>query len=136
MLQTFSSYFGDSIAVLHSSLSMGERYDEYKRIRAGDARVVIGTRSAVFAPVSDLGIIIMDEEQEDTYKSENSPRYHARDVAKFLCARAKALLVLGSATPDVSSRYWAETGRYSFFTLPHRYNAMQLPTVQIADMRQ
>ncbi len=135
MLQTFSSHFGDKIAVLHSSLSMGERYDEYKRIRAGDARVVIGTRSAVFAPVSDLGIIIMDEEQEDTYKSENSPRYHARDVAKFLCARSKAALVLGSATPDVCSRYYAETGRYALFQLPHRYNAMQLPQVQIADMK-
>ena len=136
MLQTFSSHFGDNIAVLHSSLSMGERYDEYKRIRAGAARVVIGTRSAIFAPVSNLGVVIMDEEQEDTYKSENNPRYHARDVAKFLCARAKALLVLGSATPDVCSRYWAQTGRYHFFTLPHRYNAMRLPEVRIADMKQ
>ena len=135
MLRTFSSHFGDSIAVLHSSLSMGERYDEWKRIRAGDARVAIGTRSAVFAPVSDLGIIIMDEEQEDTYKSETSPRYHARDVAKFLCARANAALVLGSATPDVCSRYYAETGRYHFFSLPHRYNAMHLPQVQVVDMK-
>ncbi len=136
MLRTFSTYFGDSIAVLHSSLSMGERYDEWKRIRAGAARVVIGTRSAVFAPVADLGMIILDEEQEDTYKSETNPRYHARDVAKFLCARANAALVLGSATPDVCSRYHAQTGRYHFFTLPHRYNAMHLPQVRIADMRQ
>ncbi len=135
MLQTFSSYFGDSIAVLHSSLSMGERYDEWKRIRAGDAKVVIGTRSAVFAPATDLGIIILDEEQEDTYKSETSPRYHARDVAKFLCARANAALVLGSATPDVCSRYHAQTGRYHFFALPHRYNAMHLPQVRVADMK-
>ncbi len=135
MLQTFSSHFGDSIAVLHSSLSMGERYDEWKRIRAGDARVVIGTRSAIFAPVSDLGAVIIDEEQEDTYKSESAPRYHARDVAKFLCARHNALLLLGSATPDVCSRYYAETGRYSFFTLRERYNAMQLPEVRIADMK-
>ena len=135
MLRTFSSHFGDSIAVLHSSLSMGERYDEWKRIRAGDARVVIGTRSAVFAPVTDLGIIIMDEEQEDTYKSETTPRYHARDVAKFLCARANAALVLGSATPDVCSRYYAETGRYHYFSLPHRYNAMHLPQVQVVDMK-
>lgn len=135
MLQTFSSHFGDSIAVLHSSLSMGERYDEWKRIRAGEARVVIGTRSAIFAPVSDLGAVIIDEEQEDTYKSESAPRYHARDVAKFLCARHNALLLLGSATPDVCSRYYAETGRYSFFTLPERYNAMQLPQVRIADMK-
>ena len=135
MLQTFSAHFGDSIAVLHSSLSMGERYDEWKRIRSGAARVVIGTRSAVFAPVADLGIIIMDEEQEDTYKSETNPRYHARDVAKFLCARHNAALVLGSATPDVCSRYWAETGRYHLFTLPERYNAMHLPQVRIADMK-
>ena len=135
MLQTFSSYFGDSIAVLHSSLSMGERYDEWKRIRDRAARVVIGTRSAVFAPTQELGAIIIDEEQEDTYKSETNPRYHARDVAKFLCARSNALLLLGSATPDVCSRYHAQTGRYSFFSLPERYNAMRLPQVRIADMR-
>lgn len=135
MLRTFSAYFGESIAVLHSSLSMGERYDEWKRIRAGDARVVIGTRSAVFAPVSHLGIIIMDEEQEDTYKSEMTPRYHARDVAKYLCAHGGATLLMGSATPDVCSRYYAEIGRYRLFTLPGRYNAMSLPVVKIADMR-
>ena len=136
MLHTFSAHFGDSIAVLHSSLSMGERYDEWKRIRNGDARVVIGTRSAVFAPAADWGIIILDEEQEDTYKSDSSPRYHARDVAKFLCARSNAVLLLGSATPDVRSRYYAEIGRYHLFTLPGRYNAMRLPDVAIADMRQ
>ena len=135
MLQTFSSYFGDRIAVLHSSLSMGERYDEWKRIRSGQACVVIGTRSAVFAPVSNLGIIILDEEQEDTYKSETAPRYHARDVAKYLCARWNATLLMGSATPDVCSRYHAETGRYHLFTLPGRYNSMRLPEVQIVDMK-
>ncbi len=136
MLKTFSSHFGDDIAVLHSALSMGERYDEWKRIRSGAARLVIGTRSAIFAPVQDLGCIIIDEEQEDTYKSENAARYHARDVAKFLCAQAKALLLLGSATPDVSSMYSAETGRYSLFRLPERYNAMRLPKVRIVDMKQ
>ncbi len=136
MLKTFSAHFGDNIAVLHSSLSMGERYDEWKRIRSGRARLVIGTRSAVFAPVSDLGIIIMDEEQEDTYKSESAPRYHARDVAKYLCAHADATLVMGSATPDVCSRYYADTGRYQLFTLPERYNAMALPEVRVADMKQ
>ncbi|MCD8116233.1 MAG: primosomal protein N' [Oscillospiraceae bacterium] len=135
MIQTFSAHFGNSIAVLHSSLSMGERYDEWKRIRSGDARVVIGTRSAVFAPVTDLGVVIIDEEQEDTYKSETAPRYHARDVAKFLCAQSNALLVLGSATPDVRSRYYADTGRYHLFTMTKRYNAMQLPQVRIADMK-
>ena len=136
MLRSFSSHFGDSIAVLHSALSMGERYDEWKRIRSGAAKLVIGTRSAVFAPVNDLGIVIMDEEQEDTYKSENASRYHARDVAKYLCVQAKATLLLGSATPDICSRYSAEEGKYAFFTLPGRYNAMQLPTVRIVDMKQ
>lgn len=136
MLKTFSSHFGDDIAVLHSALSMGERYDEWKRIRSGAARLVIGTRSAIFAPVQNLGCIIIDEEQEDTYKSENAARYHARDVAKFLCAQANALLLLGSATPDISSMHSAETGRYSLFRLPERYNAMQLPKVRIVDMKQ
>ena len=136
MLMAFSAHFGDEIAVLHSSLAIGERYDEWKRIRAGLARVVIGTRSAVFAPLRDLGLIVIDEEQEDTYKSENNPRYHARDVAKFRCAEAGALLLLGSATPDVDSRYRAETGAYRLFTLPQRYNEMDLPQVEIVDMKE
>lgn len=135
MLHTFSSHFGDEVAVLHSSLSTGERYDEWKRIKNGRAKVVIGTRSAIFAPVSNLGIIIIDEEQEETYKSENSPRYNARDIAKYLCSKAGCLLVLGSATPDISSRYNAETGKYSMFTLSERYNDMSLPEVKIVDMK-
>ena len=135
MIHTFSSYFGSEVAVLHSSLAIGERYDEWKRVSRGEARVVIGTRSAVFAPVRGLGLIIIDEEQEDTYKSENQPRYHARDVAKYRCAAANALLLLGSATPDVESRYWAQRGRYAFFSIPERYNEMQLPTVEIVDMK-
>ena len=135
MLRTFSSHFGDDIAVLHSSLSAGERLDEWKRIKEGKAGVVIGTRSAVFAPAERLGAIIIDEEQEDTYKSENAPRYHARDVAKFRCARDGALLLLGSATPDVESRYMAESGRYAYFTLPGRYNDRALPKVQVVDMK-
>ena len=136
MIQTFSAYFGNDVAVLHSSLTAGERYDEWKRIKNGLAHVVIGTRSAVFAPVNELGIIIIDEEQEETYKSENSPRYHARDVAKFRCAKAGCLLLLGSATPDIASRYSAQTGKYSYFELPGRYNEMSLPEVAIVDMRQ
>ncbi|NCB50974.1 MAG: primosomal protein N' [Clostridia bacterium] len=135
MLRTFSSHFGDNIAVMHSSLSMGERYDEWRRIKLGEARVVIGTRSAVFAPARDLGIIIIDEEQEDTYKSENTPRYHARDVAKYRCSQENALLLLGSATPDIESRYYAETGRYGYFALPTRYNEQALPAVEIVDMK-
>jgi primosomal protein N' (replication factor Y) len=136
MLHTFSSHFGDEVAVLHSSLSVGERYDEWRRVRAGKARLVIGTRSAVFAPCRDLGLIIIDEEQEETYKSENSPRYNARDIAKFRCARANCLLLLGSATPDIVSRYAAETGRYSYFRLENRFNEQELPAVRIVDMKQ
>jgi primosomal protein N' (replication factor Y) len=135
MLQTFSSHFGDEIAVLHSSLALGERYDEWRRIRAGEAKVVIGTRSAVFAPVSDLGLVIIDEEQEPTYKSENAPRYHARDVAKFRCAENRALLLLGSATPDIESRYRAAAGSYAYYVLPNRFNAQELPLVRIVDMK-
>lgn len=135
MLETFSSYFGDEIAVMHSSLSAGERYDEWKRIKNGIARVVVGTRSAVFAPVRNLGLIIIDEEQEDTYKSENAPRYHARDIAKFRCARTNAALLLGSATPDIVTRYNAQMGKYSFFSLSERYNQMSLPQVEIVDMK-
>ena len=135
MIRIFSSYFGDQIAVLHSSLAVGERYDEWKRIRSGAARVVIGTRSAVFAPCRDLGLIIIDEEQEYTYKSENTPRYHARDVAKYRVSDVGGLLVLGSATPDLETRYWAEQGRYHFFRLPTRFNEQRLPAVEIVDMR-
>lgn len=135
MIQTFSAYFGDSVAVLHSSLSIGERYDEWKRIRQGDARVIIGTRSAVFAPAVNLGLLILDEEQEETYKSENTPRYHARDVAKFRCVQHDALLLLGSATPDVVSRYQAEIGKYHYFEIQGRFNARALPDVSIVDMK-
>ena len=135
MIKTFSSYFGNDIAVLHSSLSTGERYDEWKRIKSGKARVVIGTRSAIFAPVKSLGIIIIDEEQEETYKSENNPRYDAREIAKFRCAKAGCLLLLGSATPEVVSRYKADTGKYAFFRLNNRYNDMSLPSVTVVDMK-
>lgn len=135
MLKTFSSHFGDNIAVLHSSLSTGERYDEWKRVKRGSARVVIGTRSAIFAPVEAPGLIIIDEEQEETYKSENNPRYNAKDIAKFRCARSGGLLLLGSATPDIVSRYNAETGKYAYFRLDSRYNDMRLPDVRIVDMK-
>ena len=135
MLRTFSSHFGDEVAVLHSSLSVGERYDEWKRIKNGKAHLVIGTRSAVFAPVEHLGILIIDEEQEETYRSENSPRYHARDIAKYRCSKADCLLLLGSATPELVSRYQAEIGRYAYFRLESRYNAQELPQVRIVDMK-
>ena len=135
LLRIFASHFGDAIAVLHSALRAGERYDEWKRIRAGQARVVIGTRSAVFAPLKDLGLLIMDEEQEYTYKSENVPKYHARDVAKYRCAQSGALLLLGSATPSVETMYQAKQGVYHLFTLTKRYNQRALPAVIVADMK-
>lgn len=135
LLRIFASHFGDDIAVLHSSLRAGERYDEWKRVRSGQARVVIGTRSAVFAPLRNLGLLILDEEQESTYKSENVPKYHARDVAKYRCAQNDALLVLGSATPSVESMYHARRGDYRLFTLRRRYNEQALPEVLIADMK-
>lgn len=135
MIRTFSGYFGNDIAILHSSLTVGERYDEWKRVKNGSAKLVIGTRSAVFAPFENIGLIIIDEEQEDSYKSENSPRYHARDIAKYLCAKSSALLLLGSATPDIESRYAAKTGKYSLFELKERYNEQQLPEVSVVDMK-
>jgi primosomal protein N' (replication factor Y) len=136
LLQIVSTYFGSRIAVLHSSLRPSERYDEWKRIRAGDADVVVGTRSAVFAPLRNLGLIIMDEEQEYTYQSDQTPKYHTREIAKFRCVRAGALLLLGSATPSVESYYHAKRGTYHLFHLPLRYNEAQLPQVFIADMKQ
>ena len=136
MISTFSGYFGDSIAVLHSSLSVAERYDEWKRVKNGSAKLVIGTRSAVFAPCEDLGLIIIDEEQEESYKSENPPRYHARDIAKYRCAKDNALMLLGSATPDMESMYAAHKKKYKYFELSKRYNEMLLPAVEIVDMRE
>ena len=136
LMSIFTSYFGKKVAVLHSSLPAGERYDEWKRIRAGEAEVVIGTRSAVFAPLKDLGLIILDEEQEGSYKSENVPRYHARDVAKYRASRSNALLLLGSATPSVETMYHAEQGDYPMFTIAHRYNERNLPQVTLVDLKE
>ena len=131
----FTSFFGDSVAVLHSALGTGERYDEWKRIRSGAVRVAVGTRSAVFAPLSNIGLIVIDEEQEHTYKSEISPRYHARDVAKYRVARAGALLLMSSATPSVESMFSAKAGRYKYYRIENRYNEKNLPDVYIADMK-
>ena len=136
LLRIFTAQFGSQIAVLHSSLRSGERYDEWKRARNGEARVVIGTRSAVFAPLKDLGLIILDEEQEPSYKSENIPRYHARDVAKYRCVQHNALLVLGSATPCVETMYQAQTGAIHLFRLKKRYNQKALPQVIVTDMKE
>ena len=136
LLRIFTSHFGDEVALLHSSLRAGERYDEWKRVRSGQARVVLGTRSAVFAPLQKLGLIVLDEEQEYSYKSENVPKYHARDVAKYRCAHHNALLLLGSATPSVESMYKAKCGVYHLFTLSRRYNERALPSVFLADMKE
>jgi len=135
MIHSFSAHFGEQVAVLHSSLGLGERYDEWKRVKSGKAKVVIGTRSAVFAPTDKLGLIIIDEEQEESYKSENTPRYNAVDVAKFRCVKSGSLLLLASATPDVVSMHAAKTGRYSYFSLEKRYNEKALPAVKIVDMK-
>ncbi len=133
-VSVFSSYFGSSVAVLHSSLSVGERYDEWQRIKNGEVRIVVGTRSAVFAPLDNIGLIVIDEEQEHTYKSEMTPRYHARDVAEFRCKNHNALLVLASATPSVESYAYALSGRYLLCELSGRYGIAVLPTVSTVDM--
>ena len=133
-VEQFARRFGDKIAVFHSALSLGERLDAYKRVKKGLAQIVIGTRSAVFAPFDDLGLVIMDEEQEYSYKSESAPRYHAREIAMFRCAQHNALLVLSSATPSVETYYYAQNGRYSLNVLTKRFGAAVLPEVVTADM--
>lgn len=131
----FQSLFGNTVAIIHSGLSLGQRADEYKRIRNGDAKIVIGTRSAVFAPLKNIGIIVIDEEGEHTYKSEMSPRYHARDVAKQRCFHHNALLLLASATPSFDSYTNALNKRYSLFEMNERYSNAVLPDVEMIDMR-
>ena len=135
MLRRFTAQFGSDVAMLHSALPLTERYDQWKRIRRGEVRVVLGTRSAVFAPLQNLGLIILDEEQETSYRSENPPRYHARDVAQFRCAQNDALLLLGSATPTIETAYAAKSSRYQVFSLHKRFNDLPLPKVLIADMK-
>ena len=135
MMQRFSAQFGPDVVMLHSALPLTERYDQWKRIRRGEVRVVLGTRSAVFVPLPDLGLIILDEEQEGSYQSENPPRYHARDIAQFRCAQRDALVLLGSATPTVETAYYAKRGRYQVFSLHKRFNDLPLPEVLIADMK-
>lgn len=134
MVEKFISCFGQTVAVIHSNLSLGQRIDEFKRIKSGDAKIIIGTRSAIFAPAVDLGLIVMDEEGEHTYKSESSPRYHARDVAIQRCGFNNALLVMASATPSIETYYYAMKGRFSFFELHERYSGAELPEVVKVDM--
>lgn len=135
MVRQFKSYFGDIIAVIHSSLSLGQRVDEYKRIKNGGAKIVIGTRSAVFAPLRNIGLIIMDEEGEHTYKSESTPRYHARDIAIQRCGYNNCTLLMASATPSLESYYFAKRERYHLFELDKRYSSAELPEVVVVDMQ-
>lgn len=135
MVRKFRALFGGDVALIHSSLSMGRRISEYNRIRNGQAKIVVGTRSAIFAPLDNIGIIVIDEEGEHTYKSEQSPRYHARDVAKQRAFRHNALLLLASATPSIESYYHAKTGRYHLFEITERYSNAILPDVYMVDMK-
>ncbi len=135
MMRLFLTRYGRRVALLHSGLSLGERMDEWKRVRRGEACIVLGTRSAVFAPLDNIAVIVVDEEQEDTYKSDNAPRYHTRDVVRYRCAQHNALMLLCSATPSVESYYNATVGRYKLFTLGSRFGDAGLPQVRVVDMR-
>lgn len=136
LLGLLAAYFGEQVAVLHSSLPATERYDQWKRIRTKEATVVVGTRSAVFAPCPDPGLIILDEEQEHSYKSENSPRYDAREVALWRGLKENAMVLFGSATPSVQTMYHAKNGDYQLYTLTQRYNGKKLPKAEIVNMRE
>lgn len=133
-IATYFGRYGNACGVLHSKLSVGERADTYARIKGGEIKVVIGTRSAVFAPFESIGLIVLDEEQEHTYKSEKTPKYHARDIARFRCARHGGLMLLASATPSVESYFKASTGVYHLETLDERYGGIELPEVEIVDI--
>jgi primosomal protein N' (replication factor Y) len=129
------SRYGEKVAILHSALSEGERRDTYVSIGRGEKPIVLGTRSAVFAPVRNLGLILIDEEQDGSYKSDTGLKYHARDVARFRCAKNNALMLLASATPDIESYYKAESGVYTLVSLTERYGNATLPQVQVVDLR-
>lgn len=134
VVRKFQGLFGNKVSVMHSNLSLTQRLDEFKRVKAGKARIVVGTRSAVFAHLDNIGLIIMDEEGEQTYKSESSPRYNAKDIAKKRCVTHNALLLMASATPSIESFYYAQTGRYKLFTMKQRYSQNKLPDVEIIDL--
>ena len=133
-VSTFCGYYGDRVAVIHSGLSSGERFDAYKRIKDGECDIVIGTRSAVFAPLSNLGMIVIDEEQEHTYKSDTNPKYLAHDIARYRCRDKRALMLLASATPSLTSYYKAVGGIYTLVKMTKRYGNATLPEVIITDM--
>lgn len=135
MVQRFVSRFGNMVAVIHSGLSNGERFDQWNKIKNGDVKVVVGARSAIFAPFKDIGIIILDEEHENSYKSETAPRYHAIDVAEKRAEMENAVLLLASATPSVNEFYKAKQGEYKLFEMTKRYNEGVMPYVDVVDMR-
>lgn len=135
MISIFQKRYGNIVAVIHSGLSLGERNDEYKRIDRGEAKIVIGTRSAVFSPVHNLGLIVMDEEQEYTYKSDRTPRYHTKDVANFRAKYNKALFLMISATPSIESYSNAMAGKYTLCEIDERYGEAKLPDVVCVDMK-
>ena len=131
-----ASHFGDAVAILHSSLSDGERLDEWRRIRRGEARVVIGTRSAVFAPLADLGLVVVDEEHESSYKQDATPRYSGRDTAVYRAREAGAVVILGSATPSLETFHNAHSGKYTYLRLDARVGGRPLASVEVVDMRE
>ena len=131
----FTARYGENIAVFHSAMSLGQRMDEWKRVKEGKAKIAIGTRSAIFAPFDNLGLIVMDEEQEHTYKSEQSPRFHTRNIARFRAKYNNALLLMASATPSVETYTDALSGKYSLCKLEHRYGNAVLPEAEVVDMR-
>lgn len=135
IVTTFKSVFGNNISIIHSGLTPKDRVLEWEKIKNGESNIIIGTRSAVFSPVKNLGIIIIDEEGEYSYKSENAPRYHTRDIAKLRCLYHNTILLLSSATPSIESYYNAERGRYSLYKITKRYSKLDLPKVKIVDTK-
>lgn len=135
VMQNFVARFGQNVAILHSGLSQGERFDEWQRIKSGRAKIVVGARSAIFAPISNLGVIIIDEEHDSSYYSENNPRYFTHEIAKFRANFNNCSLVLGSATPSVEDYFKAQNGEYTLLEMPVRVNSKQMPEIKIVDMQ-
>lgn len=135
MVNHFKGRFGNEVAVLHSGLSVGEKYDEWRKIQRGEAKVVVGARSSIFAPVTNIGVIIIDEEHEGSYKQDESPRYHARDMALWRSLYHQCPVILGSATPSLESRARAQKKVYTLLELTERANRKALPEVEVVDMR-
>lgn len=134
-LMRFYARFGDRVSVIHSKMTAGERYDQYLKVKEGKVDIMIGPRSALFTPFENLGIVVIDEEHESSYKADNMPKYHAREVAEKLCELTDSILVLGSATPSLESYYRAKNGEYKLYRLNNRLTGNTLPTVHVEDMR-